>query len=178
MCGVPFFSGFKGTLGPFHRIMGAADILVRLRRDICKRCVRELHHFHSGIFRTSRLPFALDRNFIRSTDFGSSFACTTNAAGGFCARNNADRVYYPAPHKRHWSCPGGERPYACADLNASFGGPGDMYPSMLQLRDGRVLLTFTKRCNPAFPPMWSSTAGVPPPDPASGYNCECSNGRL
>ena len=115
---------------------------------------------------------------FRSTDFGSSFVCTTNAAGGFCARNSEDRVFYPAPQKKHWSCPGGERPYACADLNASFGGPGDMYPSMLQLRDGRVLLTFTKRCNPAFPPMWSSTAGVPPPDPASGYSCECSNGRL
>eukprot|EP01050_Picozoa_sp_SAG11_P001994 SAG11_NODE_95_length_17051_cov_3.557102_16_plen_216_part_00 len=78
---------------------------------------------------------------FHSTDAGRSFSCMTNAAGNFCTKNNADP-------NRPYMCEGGPGAYACSSSNISFGGPGDMYPHMLQLRDGRVLLTFTKRCNP------------------------------
>ena len=68
---------------------------------------------------------------FRSTDGGSSFQCLTNAADDFCKRNNAD------PHHAY-VCEGGVGAYACSALNKSFGGPGDMYPHMLQLHDGRA----------------------------------------
>ena len=41
MIGVSFFSDLKGTLCPFNRIMRAADILFRLRCDVCELCVRD-----------------------------------------------------------------------------------------------------------------------------------------
>lgn len=108
---------------------------------------------------------------FRSIDFGSNFHCVSNAAGGFCSRDNADtnRAYYPAPHGKHWDCDGGKGAYACGESSVSFGGPGDMYPRMLQLADGRILLTFTKRCDPDYPPRWSATAGVPHMNISNGY---------
>ena len=83
---------------------------------------------------------------FRSSPDGRHFSCMTNAAGDFCTRNNADP-------KRPFTCEGGVGAYACSSSNVSFGGPGDMYPHLLQLRDGRVLLTFTKRCNPDADPI-------------------------
>jgi hypothetical protein len=66
-----------------------------------------------------------------SGDGGASWACSTTAAGGYCAGHTC------APTQRR----------ACANATAGFGWPGTMYNSFLRLADGRVLDTFTQRCN-------------------------------
>ena len=77
--------------------------------------------------------------FASTNASGQAFVCTTSAAGGYCndhlcgtewPNGTVSPVRYPA----------------CAQKKG-FGWTGTMYPSMLRLHDGRVLLTFTQRCD-------------------------------
>ena len=53
-----------------------------------------------------------------------------------CREGAADCSRVPCEHGPHPQCAG----------LPSFGTAGEMYPNFLELRDGRVLLTFTVRC--------------------------------
>eukprot|EP01052_Picozoa_sp_SAG31_P016136 SAG31_NODE_1058_length_10121_cov_14.446617_7_plen_569_part_00 len=66
---------------------------------------------------------------------GTSWVCSTQAAGGWCNAHSCA----PTQHRQ------------CANLTATFGWPGTMYNRFLQLADGRVMITFTQRCNGVGP---------------------------
>ena len=66
---------------------------------------------------------------------GASWVCSTVAAGGWCNAHSCA----PTQHRQ------------CANVTATFGWPGIMYSHFLQLSDGRVLNTFTQRCNGVGP---------------------------
>ena len=67
---------------------------------------------------------------------GATWRCTTQAAGGWCGSG-------------HTCAPTQQR--QCRNATFAFGTPGTMYSRFLQLSDGRVLNTFTQRCNGVGP---------------------------
>jgi hypothetical protein len=81
-----------------------------------------------------------------STSGGRTWQCETQAAGGWCRHHPCTMIRKP-----HANDPPVVRtPHAqCGRSDRGFGHPGTMYPHMLRLADGRVLLTFTQRCNGA-----------------------------
>jgi hypothetical protein len=75
---------------------------------------------------------------------GASWECTSLAAGGWCAT-------HPCAPTQHRQC-----------SNSSFvvfGWPGTVYPHFLELADGRVLMTFTQRCNGVGPEPSANACG-------------------
>lgn len=89
------------------------------------------------------------------TDGGRNWACRTNAVGGWCSHHPCDYAEKPISHK-----PISTTYPQCANLTSSFGQPGTMYPHILRLADGRLLVTYTQRCNGMSP----YHGGSPPSD--------------
>ena len=50
MLGMPLFGCFKGTLSSRNRAVGAADVLIRLRRDFDKFSISDPQNFGSLIY--------------------------------------------------------------------------------------------------------------------------------
>lgn len=94
---------------------------------------------------------------MSGTDGGRNWDCRTNAVGGWCSRHPCDYALKPISEK-----PIPTTYPQCADVNISFGQPGTMYPHILRLADGRLLVTYTQRCNGMSP----YHGGSPP----SSYN--------
>ena len=79
-----------------------------------------------------------------STDpTGASWLCATKAAGGWC--------------DGHTCAPTQQR--QCRNATVTYGMPGTMYSRFFQLSDGRVLNTFTQRCNCVGPHPTSVACG-------------------
>eukprot|EP00035_Acanthoeca_spectabilis_P031388 m.478672 g.478672 ORF g.478672 m.478672 type:complete len:289 (-) comp47276_c0_seq1:47-913(-) len=80
-----------------------------------------------------------------SRDGGRSWQCASNAVDGWCTdhpcsiQNKPDSVVTPTTYPQ------------CDNSSISFGQPGTMYPHINRLRDGRLLTTYTQRCNGASP---------------------------
>lgn len=82
----------------------------------------------------------------KSTDGGRTWNCTTNAVGGWCQHHPCSYALKPLSNN-----PIAVAHAQCAGSTATFGQPGTMYQHILRLADGRILVTWTQRCNGASP---------------------------
>ena len=74
MLGMPLFGGFKGTLCTREGAVGAADMLIRLRRDFDKLCISDSQSFCSLINGQFGLSFALSCRLLGAQNLGLRLA--------------------------------------------------------------------------------------------------------
>eukprot|EP01052_Picozoa_sp_SAG31_P000844 SAG31_NODE_26_length_32985_cov_39.054096_9_plen_478_part_00 len=108
--------------------------------------LRDSTLLHAGrlgtVFNTTWKPPGFD-------EYDGMFAARSTNGGAQweflgCREGAADCNMIPCEHGPHPQCAG----------LPSFGSAGEMYPNFLELRDGRVLLTFTVRCGQTpLPPV-------------------------
>eukprot|EP00039_Didymoeca_costata_P004856 m.76625 g.76625 ORF g.76625 m.76625 type:complete len:459 (+) comp12569_c0_seq1:161-1537(+) len=78
-----------------------------------------------------------------SKDGGQTWNCAGNAVGNWCKTHKCTVQLKPFSTQIPTNFS------QCSNMTASFGQAGTMYPIPLRLNDGRMLITYTQRCNGA-----------------------------